>query len=387
LLRTGNQFKLLRKRQQELLLMTPQLTPMRFGLFMQPVHHPRENPTLSLERDLELIEHLDRLGFDEVWIGEHHSTGWEPIPSPEIMIAAAAARTRHIRFGSGVVPLSIHHPLFVVENFALLDHLTRGRVILGMGAGGGLPTDPYVLGLEHSAQQPRFMQAFKVIHHLLTSLEPISLKTDWFELRDAVLQLRSFTHPHIPLALVSDTNTQTLELVGKHGTMWLTSLLPQKFDASWKIVERAALEAERTPDRSGIRLAINLHLAETRAQALEDVRVGSAVERFDFSTPVTGSPLPDMPREKWVEELAGRPTDIIGTPDDAIEQIEAIQHATGGVGGLIIRSKEWANRETKWRSFELFARYVMPHFQGSLVGLRAAETIARNIIERHRNHS
>jgi limonene 1,2-monooxygenase len=350
---------------------------MNFGLFLQPVHHPKENPTLALERDLELIELLDRLGFDEAWIGEHHSTGWEPIASPEIFIATAAARSKHIKLGSGVVPLSIHHPLLVADNFVLLDHLTRGRVILGVGSGGGLPSDPYVMGLEPEKQQPRFLESFNAIHHLLTSLEPLSLKTDWFELREAVLQLRSWTQPHVPIAVVTDSNAQSLELVGKHGTMWLTSLLPEQFADSFQIVEQAALEAGRTPDRSGIRMAINLHLAETREQAIEEIRVGSAVERFDFSSTVTGSPLPKSDREHWAEELATRPTDIIGTPEDAIAKIEAIQAQTGGVGGLIIRSKEWTSREAKWRSFEMFARYVMPHFQGSLLGLRAAEDVAK----------
>ena len=360
---------------------------MRFGLFMQPVHHPRENPTLALERDLGLIEHLDRLGFDEVWIGEHHSTGWETICSPEIMIAAAAARSKHIRLGSGVVPLSIHQPLFVAENFVLLDHLTRGRVILGVGSGGGLPSDPHVLGLEVHQQQPRFQQAFEVIWRLLHTLEPMSIKTDWFELRDAVLQLRPYSRDGLPIAIVTDSNAQSLELIGRHGTMWLTSLLPDQFDASWQMVERAALEANRTPERSGIRLAVNLHLAETREQALEDVRMGSAEERFDFSSAVTGSALPHSDREHWVEELATRPTDIIGTPDDAIAKIEAIQERTGGIGGLMIRSKEWASRKAQWQSFELFARYVMPHFQGSLEGLRAAERAAKGILEQRKTHA
>ena len=354
---------------------------MRFGLFMQPVHHPSENPTLALERDLQLIEHLDSLGLNEVWIGEHHSTGWETIASPDIFIATAAARTRHIKLGSGVVPLSIHHPLLVVENYVLLDHLTRGRVILGVGSGGGLPSDPYVLGLKPELQQPRFVESLEVILHLLESLEPLTLKTDWFELCEAVLQLRSYTYPHLPIAIVTDKNRESLELVGRHADYWLTSLLPDQFEASWQIVEQAALEAGRDFERYQVSMAVNLHLAETRQQALENVRVGSAVERYDFSSAVTGSPLPAVERDQWVGSLAQRPTDIIGTPDEAIQKIRAIQEQTG-VGGLIIRSKEWASREATLKSYELFARYVMPEFQGSLAGLKAAEAVAKGIKQR-----
>ena len=87
---------------------------MRFSIFMQPVHAPGESPTVSFERDLELIEWWDKLGFDEVWIGEHHSSGWELIASPAVFIATAAARTSRIRLGSGVVPLGLHHPDQVV---------------------------------------------------------------------------------------------------------------------------------------------------------------------------------------------------------------------------------------------------------------------------------
>ena len=106
---------------------------LRFGIFMAPFHPAGENPTLALQRDLELVEHLDRLGYDEAWIGEHHSAGSEIIASPEIFIAAAAERTRHIRLGTGVVSLSYHNPLWVTERMVLLDHLTRGRVMLGVG--------------------------------------------------------------------------------------------------------------------------------------------------------------------------------------------------------------------------------------------------------------
>ena len=67
--------------------------PLRFGIFLAPFHPPGQNPTLAIHRDLALVEHLDRLGFDEAWIGEHHSAGYEIIASPEVFIAAASQRT------------------------------------------------------------------------------------------------------------------------------------------------------------------------------------------------------------------------------------------------------------------------------------------------------
>jgi limonene 1,2-monooxygenase len=104
---------------------------LRFGIFMAPFHPAGENPTLALERDLDLIAHLDKLGYDEAWIGEHHSAGSEIIASPEIFIATAAERTRHIKLGTGVISVAYHNPYMVAERAVLLDHLTRGRFMLG----------------------------------------------------------------------------------------------------------------------------------------------------------------------------------------------------------------------------------------------------------------
>lgn len=345
---------------------------------MQPVHQPRENPTLALERDLQLVEHLDRLGFDEVWIGEHHSTGWETIASPDIFIATAAARTRHIKLGSGVVPLSLHHPLLVADNYVLLDHLTRGRVLLGMGPGGGLPSDPYVFGLDKAAQDKRYLEALDAVLLLLSTTEPVSLKTDWFELRDAVLQLRPYSYPHMPLALVTGMNPETLKRIGRHGTRWLAGSPPTMFEEAWQIIEESAREAGREADRYDAYVAVNVHLAETHEQALENIRVGAATERYNFSTAVTGSPLPKVPRERWVEELASRSTDIIGTPEEAVDKLRGILQHTGA-GGVLIAAKEWASTEATWKSYELFARFVMPEFQDSLLGLIQAEAVAKRM--------
>ena len=146
---------------------------MRFGAFLAPFHDPRENPTLALERDLDVIVAMDRLGFDEVWVGEHHSTGWEYIASPEIFLAVAAERTRHIRLGTGAVSLTYHHPLMVADRIVLLDHLTRGRINFGVGPGGHL-SDAAMLGIPAAEIRDRMEQNLEAILHLLTSTEPLT---------------------------------------------------------------------------------------------------------------------------------------------------------------------------------------------------------------------
>src|SRR2546430_7681307 len=136
--------------------------PLRFGIFMAPFHPAGQNPTLALERDLELIVRLDELGYNEAWIGEHHSAGLEIIASPEVFIAAAAQRTRHIRLGTGVSSLPYHHPFMLADRMVLLDHLTRGRVMFGVGP-GALPSDAYMLGIDPMRQREMMDESLETI--------------------------------------------------------------------------------------------------------------------------------------------------------------------------------------------------------------------------------
>jgi limonene 1,2-monooxygenase len=168
--------------------------PLRFGIFLAPFHAAGQNPTLALERDLELIVRLDQLGYNEAWIGEHHSAGFEIIASPEVFIAAAAQRTTNIRLGTGVSSLPYHHPLILADRMVLLDHLTRGRVMFGVGP-GALPSDAFMMGIDPARQREMMEESLEAMIALLTDDKPVNMVTDWFTLKDARLQLRPYTHP------------------------------------------------------------------------------------------------------------------------------------------------------------------------------------------------
>ena len=165
------------------------MTRMRFGIFMAPFHPAGESPTLLIDQDLELIEHLDRLGYDEAWIGEHHSAGTEIIASPEIFIAAALQRTRTIRLGTGVISASYHNPLWVAERAVQLDHLSKGRFMLGLGP-GALPSDAAMIGLDMPQTRDLLEDAVDVITRLMRSEEPVTFQNDRWNLVDARLHLR-----------------------------------------------------------------------------------------------------------------------------------------------------------------------------------------------------
>ena len=354
---------------------------MKFGIFLAPFHRIGENPTLAIDRDMELIEWLDHLGYDEVWIGEHHSAGWELIASPEIMIAAAAERTRHIMLGSGVTSLPYHHPFLVAERFVQLDHMTRGRAMLGCGP-GALVSDAYMMGIEPVTQRQRMEDSLDAIMALLRCEEPVSMKTDWFELREARLHLAPYTDPHFPIAVASVMTPSGMVSAGKHGlgVLSLGAGLPggpEAIAAHWKIAEETAAQHGKTMDRRQWRLVVNVHVAEDDELALQQVHARERHETVTYFEETLGRPpgRSDDPLREGVK--AG--TTLVGTPETVIRGIERlVGFSSGGFGGLLFRANEWADREQTLRSYELFARYVMPRFQGSIDSVAASNEWARS---------
>lgn len=350
---------------------------------MGPFHPVGENPTYALERDLELIEQLDELGFDEAWVGEHHSGGWETVTAPEIFLGIAAERTKHIRLGTGVVSLPYHHPFMVAERIVLLDHLTRGRIMMGVGP-GALPSDALMLGIPPDESRARMEEALGIILRLFTSVEPLTYKSSWFELRDARLQLRPYTHPHVPVAVTAVASPSGMVAAGKHGTGVLSFGLPKTSEAFWGIAEQAAEEHGKTVDRSEWRLVIPVHLAETRKDAFEQCREGAVRFQHGYRETTLGIPRGfESPLERLPEEMVERGSWCIGTPDDLAAMIERLQVQSGGFGGFMIQPVDWAAQDAIVRSHELVARYVMPRFQGSLDGLRASQADVSRSAEQH----
>jgi limonene 1,2-monooxygenase len=350
---------------------------MKFGVFMAPFHRPGENPTLALERDLEILQWLDMLGFDEAYVGEHHSAGWETICSPEVFLATAAERTRHIRLGTGVISLPYHHPYMVANRMVLLDHLTRGRVILGVGP-GALASDALMFGISAERQREMMDEALGVIIRLFESTEPLTYQSDWFQLHEAVLQLRPYQEPSIPIAVASVQSPAGVQLAGKHGASVLSLSIPREavrqtsLQELWGIGEEAAAAHGKTLRREDWRLVVACHLAESRKEAIEDVRMASGREMTEYFGKTLGHPIPDVPADQIVDYMVERNQWIVGTPDDCIAGIKRLQEMSGGLGGFMVRVEDWARRDKTLHSYELLARYVMPHFQGSLQGITAS---------------
>ena len=351
--------------------------PSAFGIFLAPFHPVGQNPTLALERDLELLVHLDRLGYDEAWIGEHHSAGYEIIASPEVFIAVAAERTRHLRLGTGVSSLPYHHPLVLADRMVLLDHLTRGRIMLGVGP-GALPSDAFMMGIDVARQREMMEEALDAILQLLRSDEPVTYETDWFTLRNARLQLRPYQRPCFEVAVAAQVSPAGPRAAGRFGCSLLSlgATSVGGFDAlgyHWGVLEQRAAEFGTTADRSRWRLVGPMHIADTREQAARDVAFGLA-DWVDYFQRVAALPLaPDTTDpDALVEALNASGLAVIGDPDDAVAQIDRLAEQSGGFGTYLLMAHDWADREATLRSYELFSRYVIPAVTGSASTLTAS---------------
>jgi limonene 1,2-monooxygenase len=358
---------------------------LRFGTFLAPFHRAGENPTLALQRDLELIEHLDDLGVDEAWIGEHHSAGSEIIASPEIFIAAAAQRTRHIKLGTGVLSASYHNPLWVAERAVQLDHMTKGRFMLGLGP-GALPSDAAMIGLDMPQTRELLEDAVEVITRLMRSDEPVNFQNSRWTLRDARLHLRPYTHPHPEIAIAAVASPAGPRLAGRygHGLLSVGATTAAGFDVlalHWNVMEERAAHYGVKVDRSAWRLVGLVHLAETREQAYQDVEHG-ILQWFDYFQNTAAFPQMAVgdgtSARQCIDFVNQSGLGAIGTPDDAVAQLDRlVAQSNGGFGAFLHLAHDWAAPAARRRSYELFARHVAPRFQGQYQSTTDARARAR----------
>lgn len=343
------------------------MTYLRSGIFLAPFHGLRENPILALERDFELVQYLDTLNYSEAWIGEHHSGGFEIVASPEVFIAAAAERTRHIRLGTGVVSLPYHNPFILADRMVQLDYQTRGRAMMGVGP-GSLVHDAKKIGIDPGDQRRRMNESLDVIVELFDG-GTITRKSDWFDLVDARLQLPPYTRPRMEMAVAASRSPAGALAAGRHG-IGMLSIGGTSDDAlthhakNWGLYEETARANGHAPDRGNWRLVTLMHIAETREQARENVKHGLN-EFCDYFRDVATFPIVPGDIADRYQYMVDSGTACIGTPDDAIAFIERLLKGSGGFGVIMELAQNWADWPATKRHYELMARYVHPHFQAS----------------------
>lgn len=357
-------------------------SPIRFGAFFSPLHSSLEDPTMALHRDIDLIAHLDELGFDEVWMGEHHSSGWEFVSSPEVMLAYAAARTKRIRLGTGVVSLPYHNPFTTAQRMILLDHLARGRIMFGVGP-GALAEDMQMLGLDPMETRGRMEQSLEVILDLMDG-KRVTRDEGWFKLVDAHLQLPPYSRAGMEIAVSSTASPSGARLAGRFGTSLLSfgataDKVGPLLRGQWQIAEEQAALHGTTVSRENWRLVGPMHIAPTEEQARREVAYGIAgwADYMTKVTPLKVAPPGVTEAEDIADALVKSGFAVIGTPDQAIARLNQLIDATGGFGSFLLWTHDWADRDGTFRSMELFKRHVVPAFERHTRSLYAAEEQAR----------
>ena len=356
-----------------------------FGAFLAPHHPIGEHPMLQFRRDLDFVEHIDRLGFDEFWCGEHHSSGWEMIASPEMFLAAAGERTKRIKLGTGVVSLPYHHPFNVAQRMVQLDYMTGGRAIFGSGP-GALASDAHTLGIDPMVLRDRQDEAISIIRRLFKG-ERVTAKSEWFNMNDAALQLLPLQED-MPFVVASQISPSGMTLAGKHGIgiISIGSMSSEGLQAlptQWGFAEAAAAKHGTTVDRKNWRVLLSWHIAETREKARAEARDGLLRHHNEYITATLQRPgaKPFKTGDEAVDMTAfsDNAAATIGTPDDLVERIKSVIDVSGGFGTVVGFVHDWANPENTMRSWDMVARYVVPQINGYMKELyKSRDFVANN---------
>ena len=355
-----------------------------FGAFLAPHHPVIEHPMLQFRRDIALVEHLDKLGYDEFWCGEHHSSGWEMIASPEMFLAAAAERTARIKLATGVVSLPYHHPFNVAQRMVQLDWMCGGRAIFGSGP-GALASDAHTLGIDPMLLRDRQDEALGIIRRLMKG-ERITYKGEWFQMNEAALQLLPMQED-MPFAVASQISPSGMTLAGKHGIgiISIGSLSSEGLNAlptQWSFAEAAAKQHGTTVDRRNWRVMLSWHIAETRDEARRQARDGLMKHHNEYIHGTLQRPgsKPFKTPDDAVDATAFGPGAVatIGTPDDLVARIKEVIALSGGFGTVIGFVHDWASPENTFRSWDMVARYVVPEINGYLRELRQSREFVVN---------
>ena len=350
---------------------------MKFGLFLMPEPFPWSNWTLSYDLKLEEIVRAEQLGYDEVWIGEHHTGAYENIPAPDLFVAKASALTHRIGLGTGTVNLPYHDPFIVAERMAFLDHLCHGRLIYGFG-GGGLASDRTFFQVDPTDTGPRMREALDIIEALYATTDYVDFTGKYWEIAHKRVQVRPFqARPRFAVAGMSGTHN--FEMCGERGYAALSIYFtPAKIvdnpgmpDLVAQGTALAAAAAAKGHDpqraRDDWRICREVYVSDSKNAAMAEIRE-SLQQSYDYLFKLGLAPLmktdasmadADVTFDWMVEHVPW----IIGSPSECVQQLHELRESVGGFGTLLFNSREWVTVDRWYRSLELFARYVTPHFR------------------------
>ncbi|HEY3869546.1 MAG TPA: LLM class flavin-dependent oxidoreductase [Actinocrinis sp.] len=346
-----------------------------FGSFLPPLHDPKTSPHAALMQDIELCCQLDDLGFDEVWLGEHHSSGWSTLSSPELLIAALARETRRIRFATGVIPLPYHHPVHTAERILLLDHLTAGRVILGCGTGTYVH-DMEMIGVDPESIRAHFRAALEVVQALIDG-QVVDAATPWFTVHKAVMQLRPLKGS-VETVIASSLSDEAIELLTQTETTPTVHVVPpwgairpgMDADPVGSLIERVERYRQKSGGAARIRCNVFVHLCDSAAAGVDELMPGWSAQRRDLYRNILGMPIPDSPaaHRRTLESLVDKGAFIVGDAATCAAKVRDLVDLLGDPVSLNFFVPGWLPRAAALDQLTAIAREVVPAVLGGFDG-------------------
>jgi alkanesulfonate monooxygenase SsuD/methylene tetrahydromethanopterin reductase-like flavin-dependent oxidoreductase (luciferase family) len=356
---------------------------MELGYFTMPSHPPECGLKEGNDWDLQTLRWLDELGYQEAWVGEHHTAPWEPNPTPDLLIAQALLQTKNIRIGPGGFLLPYHHPAELANRVAMLDHLSDGRLNFGVAA-SGLPSDWAMFNVDGMSGQNRDMtrEALEIILKLWSEPAPFTHKGKYWTVTkpDTMFDflkphIKPLQAPHPPIGVAGlSKNSDTLKLAGERGFIPMSlNLNPAYVGSHWDSVEAGAAKTGRKPSRKDWRLVREVFVADTDEEAWK-LSTGDMMGRMmgEYFLPLLGhfgfkdylKHAPDVPDSDVTVEYCARRNWIVGSPATVTEKIEKIYHEVGGFGVLLVFGFDYKHKPEAWRhSLELLQNEVMPRLK------------------------
>jgi alkanesulfonate monooxygenase SsuD/methylene tetrahydromethanopterin reductase-like flavin-dependent oxidoreductase (luciferase family) len=355
---------------------------MQLGVFMMPSHPPERDFFAGHQWDLEHLEHIDKLGFHEAWIGEHFTSPWEPNPAPDLLIAQALLRTRQIKLAPGAHLLPFHHPTELAHRVAFLDHMAQGRFMFGVGS-SGLPSDWKLFNVDGFAGEHRRMtrEALDIILKLWESTEPFEYTGEFWTVNRIETMLETlkfhitpYQKPHPPIGIAGLTQySDTLKIAGERGFMPMSLNINANYLAThWQAVCDGAAQAGRTPHRRDWRIVREVYVAETDAEARHKAVHGMLGRAYrEYLLPLFGAfgftelfkHDPTVPDAAVTPEYLVDHGWLVGSPKTVTDKLRQMYDDIGGFGCLLVLTFDHLDDRQGWaNSQRLLAEEVMPHF-------------------------
>ena len=368
---------------------------MQLGMFMMPLH-PIERPLdVLLAENIDKAVIAERLGFAELWVGEHFSIKTEPIPAPLMFMTALLDKTKNMKLGTGVVCLPEHHPAMVAAEVSMFDHLSKGRLLFGIGPGGAPSDFELFKTTDGKARNAAMMESIDMILDMWSHGPPYDIRGEYWDIRIAESVMPEFgvgyiwppyQQPHPPIAMSAMSPfSGSVRTAGERGWSPISAgFIPAYSVAShWEMYQKGCEAAGRAADGNNWRVARNIFISEDAQEARDHVEDREAPSYFYFNYISSllrkagfiqiMKPDPDMADEDVTAEGVVEDVVIAGTPDSVLDQLVAFREQVGPFGHLTLVAVDWggAYGARERRSMELLAENVMPRF-AEATGAKAA---------------